>query len=314
MVDLKTGTRYRIEPQVLASISERLSEAIKYQSLSMQSMPVEQSLPIGNKIYEYYDIDHDIGVGFEMDVSVDVDGSEDIGTNLVKTPVAYTNYSMGYDDFLNLPESRYTLQQRLLDRSNKVARRIDLINYLGDTKHGISSLESVATEITTPLNFTTTALLSSTLATALKQMRSAGKYAGLVTPMSNVVVEVTPDYYAILQGLKSVNEDFNGIDVINNMLRQTFGAGSRIQENYILGGSYSVDGNGKATITEGTTTLVMYPQNPQVTKIVQSGMVTRQSNLDETKGITFQPLRRNTRVDDTNGTVVILKESAATTS
>lgn len=315
VVSKQLATLYDVEPEVITQIQDRISRRIEYASLAMQNIPLQESLPVYSQNFEYAKEQNDVGIAFEMDPVDPPDGADSLEFVDLKTPVAYTNYGMSFDQFTRRQQSIHSLEERLNARVGKIARRIDLITYMGDSKHSIANLgtASPATEISTALNFTTTALIASTFATAFKQMRSAGKYAGLVTPNTNVVVEMSPDLFVDAQGTKSTNEDFNGINTIQNELLQVFGSGSKVVENPYLGGSYTTNAKGVETITEGTGIVLMYPQNDMVMSLLQSPLTIRASALDETKGITFQPLKRHTRKDDDNGKATILIETGATT-
>jgi hypothetical protein len=316
MVTMQSGTKYAVEPDVLAKIASTMSEAIKYTSLAMRNIPHEESLTQLSKLYEYEKVDDNIGVGFEMDATLDVDGEENLElTNLV-TPTAYTNMSITYNDYLLFQQSKLSLSERLMRRVNRIARRIDLITYIGDTKFSINALGTATpgTEITTPLNVTTPTLAQSTFASAFSEMKVAGKYGGLVTPSTNVIIECTPNIYALMQGNTTATEDQNVLAAVERLVTQTFGSGSKVVENPYLDGSYTVDANGKASISVGTNGILMYPQHPMVMKTVGSPLEIRQSNLDQVKGITFQPIQRHTRVDDDNGKATILVETGPVTS
>ncbi len=312
MADMQSGTKYAVEPQVLTKIAANISKALKYSSLAMQTIPVEQSLQSFSKTYEYIKSESDQGFGFEMDVVSPPDGSDIVEGVDLKTPIVYTNYGMTFNQYLEFQQSKFNLNQRLLDKVQQLALKVDLITYTGDTKHGITALGTATpgTEVTTQLDLTSPTNARLTFATALNQMKAAGKYSGIMNPATNIVIELTPDKFTEAIGVTTATEDNSSMTAVRAVLNEMFPQGNHtIRENPYLDATVVTDGNGKPTITVGTDTCLMYPQHPQVMRILQSAMSIRQSPLDETRGITFQPIQRHTRLDDDNGKALVLVET-----
>lgn len=312
-MDMQSNTKYAVEPQVLTGIAAQISNAIKFSSLAMQSIPVEQSLQAFTKNYEYLKVDDDYGYGFEMDVISPPDGSETVEKVDLKTPVVYSNYSMTYNEYLEFQASRFSLSERLMRRVQQLALKIDLITYTGDSKHSIPALGTATpgTEVSSgQLDLTNPTNARLTFAAALNQLKAAGKYSGIVNPGTNIVIEMTPDKYTEAIGVTTATEDLSSMGAVNAVVNEMFPQGNHIiRENPYLDAAVVTDSNGKPTITVGADTVLIYPQHPQVMRILQSPMSIRQSPLDETRGITFQPIQRHTRLDDDNGKALILVET-----
>lgn len=301
MPTTQLATKYEVEPAVLTAISAFLQDQVRYGSLAFQAIPEEQSLSPIQQAYEWHKKDFNIGIGFESDVVSPPDAEGSLERKELATPILFSNYGFTYDQWRKVSGSRYGLQERLMDQIGELRVRADLITYIGDTKYSIDALGTAipGTEITTQINVSSLSNIATTFAAAFKQLRSALKYNGLITEMSSVVIECTPDIMQVLEGALDTNQTGkNGRIFLEDILKSKFkGPNSQLRENPYLDGSYSVNSAGVHTITEGTDSLLMYVQDPRVMKLVTSGMEIRTGNLDQTKGQTVQPVQRLTRND-----------------
>lgn len=290
---------YGIRPETISLLSGILLETLKFGSLAFMGMPNEQSLAPITKNYSDWKTNSKIGVGFELEVVSPPDSSHVQRRTNIETPVLFSNYGMTYDEWLEFNGDPYSLAARMEAQTRELQVRADLITYMGDSKYNIDPLGTATpgTEITTQLDVSSPTNARSTFSTAFKQLRSATKYLGVSGPMSTVVIEMTPDVFAIAEGKTTATEDLSSLDAVEMMLQKRFGASSRIVENPYLGGSFAVDSAGIHTITEGTDIILMYIDDPRVMRSLSSMLAIRQSPLDETKGLTIQPVMRLSRRD-----------------
>ncbi len=290
---------YLIRPETISQLSNILLETIKFGSLSFEGMPNEQSLPIINKNYQDWKVDSKIGVQFELEVVSGHDSSHSQKRVNIETPILASNYSMTYDQLLEFEGDAYALAQRMDAQVEELRTRADLITYMGDTKYGINPLGTATpgTEVTTQLDVSSPTNALSTFSTMFKQLRSAVKYKGIAGPNSIVVVEMTPEIFATASGKTTATESVSAMDMVKKAMFDRFSQSSRVVENPYLGGSFTVDSTGVHTIVEGTDTILIYIADPRVMRTLTSGLTIRRSPVDETKGLTIQPVMRLSRRD-----------------
>jgi len=297
------STLYEYLPKVITKFNSRMIEAIKYGTHAMQSLPIEQSLSPIDQNYEYLENDYDVGVGYELDVVNPPEAAFTDEYKNIQTPVAYANLRLSYDQLRRYNADPFSLQMRLMKLQRILMRRINLISYMGDTKYSINALGS-ATPFEAPdtgFDVSTIAKISETISTAKGQLEADLLYDEYYTS-APLIVMGTPDVEeSIIQALDT-NQVVNGLTFMNEMLREITGnASSRFIKNPYLGGSYDVNDAGVATITPGSDCMAIYYQHPDLMKLLFSGVETRISPLDTTKGQTFQPIMRNTRLDVKSG-------------
>ena len=307
MEQSQLGTSYNIEPEVVSNITNFIQQQIRFEALSEQFLPVEQSLSPLHKNYEWYKANDNVGLGYELDV-VNPPDSDFSAERLEKsTPVIFSNITMGYDEWRRIQQSRYNLNARLADHAIIMARREDIISYVGDSKHGISAWSSIGTELATQLDVSTPTLATSTGALAAGQLKTSLKYSGIAGPNSTAILELTPDVWNVAAGKTTATESINALQALNDVLKQYFGANSRVVQNHYLDAVATIDNNGVlSSFTEGADAAQLYIQDPRIVKKVTSAIETRVSPLDQTRGITFQPIKRTRRIDVE--TLGILKE------
>lgn len=301
-------TQYTIEPEVVSNVTSFLQQQIRFEALSEQLIPVEQSLSPLHKNYEWYKANDNVGLGYELDVVSPPDSDFSAERLEKSTPVIFSNITMGYDEWRRIQMSRYNLNARLADHAIIMARREDIYTYVGDSKHGITAWSGIGTEFDTQLDVSTPTLASSTGATACGQLKSSLKYSGLVGPNSTVIMELTPDIWDVAAGKTSATESITSLDSLNSVLKLYFGSNSRVVQNHYLDAAATIDNNGVlSSFTAGADQAMLYVQDPRIVKKVTSGVETRVSPLDQTRGITFQPIKRSRRIDVE--TLGILKET-----
>jgi len=290
------NTLHNLEPSVRTKISAFVQKKVRFESLAFKRMPFETSLGIDDQKFEFDASNDEIGIGYEMDVVDPPISNATVEAKEIDTPILFSNYKFSARDWRTIPKSAHNIQSRLGQQISEIALRADLITYLGDTKHGLNSIETDATEITTQLDVSTTALAAASFALAFNQLDTAMKFNAMVAEDATIIVEMTPDIFSIAQGEKSVNEDFNVIRAIQQQLKESYPNGnSRVVKNQYLGGSVDVNSDGIHTITIGTDTILIYIQHPSIMKILDSRVVINLSPFDATKGITVQPTKRHTR-------------------
>ena len=309
MVSAQLGTHYNINPEVVSNMTNFLQQQVRYEALSTTTIPQEDSLSPLDKNYEWFKAHDNVGIGYEIDVMTPPN-SDFASERLEKsTPVVFSNISMSYDEWRRVQQDRYNLNARLADHAIIMARRQDILTYVGDSKHGVDAFSGIGTEFTTQLDVTTPTLAETSLAVAIDQLKASLKYSSLIGPESTVILEVNPNVWAIADGATSATESQNALMVLNRKLKDSFSEASRVVSNHYLDATAVINANGVLTsLTIGTTNAMLYVQDPRIVKVVNSGMETRVSPLDQTRGITFQPIKRTRRIDVE--TLGILKETA----
>ncbi len=310
MVQAQTGTLYNINPEVVSRVTSALQQQIDYMALSSRLQPVEVSMNILEKNYEWFKEHADIGLGYELDVITPPD-SDFASERIEKViPEIFGNIGMGYDEYRRvIADPHYNLAQRLNKHAMIMAARADIYTYVGDDKHGIGAWSGIGTEFDDALNVTTRDLCVSSLTKAVFQLKAAMKYNSMVDENAEVLLELNPNVWEVAEGVSDANDLGTGITAMDAVLQRNFGASSRCVLNHYLDASATIDSNGRLTsFTEGASNAMLYVKSPMVSKVVQSPIETRVSPLDQTKGITFQPVFRTRRLDIE--TTAILKETA----
>lgn len=316
MATAQLNTLYNFEPEAVTKYSDFIKARVEWEALSEQIFPQEQALSWTDQTYDYWDTVDDVAVGYEADIVGGVDSEFTVQKLTANVPLLYSNYTLSAADYERVQKSVYNIQARLADHASVMALRQDLMAFVGDSKYGVTGFNNVGTEFTTALNVSTVALAASTTAAACKQLKASLKYGGLAGPNMTAILMVTPDVYQTAQGGLTANFSDSPLVHMNRILKENFGANSRVVPNHYLGATVTIKGGKVTAIDSPSATAVtkanLFIQDPRITRLITSPIQTNISPYDPTEGIKLQFARRAVRLDFE--TLGILKETSVTLS
>jgi hypothetical protein len=268
------GTKTRVIEQEAFTLDDgKIIDVLREETLARQYIPHRGALPIEDIQYDYYKSLEDLPIAYSLDPDQVPNVATAIQEATIRVPLFARQFSVSYMEWKRMAKSHESFDVRLRKRViPNLALWEDYIAFAGESTFVNTNGSSFAnttnntTQATTAFNFTTLALIVSTITDAAYQMIDAG----IKVKQNPLVFGCTNDVYKKALKVLATDEERTGLDIANETLERLGGPGSQMVNFPNLGGTVSVGTDKNLSFSADTVNGVLMSVNPNHMEILHS--------------------------------------------